>query len=809
MKIKYINQSSNIIPSSMFITSNKNIRVSILTSNLIRVEVKKEELSFLDEPTLSIWNRRLDEVSYTYENKDDESIINIGDKVIHINYQDIEKSFLEVKGNKTFINNDENLHGTSRTLDMTPENKVYFDDIRLKIKDELPLDNKLVKGLGVCSKSGVCYLDDNNTYYVDKDNELILTPLVHDYYIFMYGHDYNKAVSDYYRLTGSLPLPPKYVFGNWWSRYWIYSDKEYLNLMDEFKKKNIPLSVATVDMDWHYVDVDNEFNLTKNGLTDEEFYGKTNGWTGFSFNKHLFSDYKKFLKELKKRNLQVTLNLHPADGIRWFEDYYETACKKLGIDKSTKEVIKFDFTSDLFIEVYFDMLHELEKDGVDFWWIDWQQGSRSNLEFLDPLWALNHYHYYDNMLNNKRGLILSRYSGLGAHRYPLGFSGDTTQDFSILKYQIEFTINASNIGYTLWSHDIGGHFYGIHSNELYVRWLQFGLFNPIMRIHSTCGMLYGKEPWNYPLVEGIATNILQTRSRFIPYVYTQVYKNVTSNIPLTLPLYYKYDTDNAYKYKYEYFFGDILVSPIYEELEKGQNKITKDVYLPGGHYTDIFRGIKYNSEEVTINRYLNDVPAFIKDGSIIFFNNEVTNSLDNPTCIELVMTKGNGETLIFEDDGVSNDYQDKNFITTITQTLDNNTIHLTISGKGNNSAVPSSRSFVIRLLNEQVDKLVINNEESDDFYNDPLYAKINVNECDINKEISIDITLKDFDVKRYLLAQIKYILLQEQLLNKDSDELFALLLKTDALKFKDVISKSFLTKEIINAIFEVIDNIMQ
>lgn len=113
------------------------------------------------------------------------------------------------------------------------------------------------------------------------------------------------------------------------------------------------------------------------------------------------------------------------------------------------------------MEAYFEYLHHpYENEGVDFWWIDWQQGKKSSLKGLDPLWALNHYHYLDNCRGGKRGMILSRFAQAGSQRYPLGFSGDTTINWNCLRFQPYSTAAAANIGYTWWSHDIGGHMRG-------------------------------------------------------------------------------------------------------------------------------------------------------------------------------------------------------------------------------------------------------------------------------------------------------------------------------------------------------------
>ena len=207
-------------------------------------------------------------------------------------------------------------------------------------------------------------------------------------------------------------------------------------------------------MDWH---------------PSENLPDGVDGWTGYTWNKELFPDYKEFLNKLHEMNFRVTLNLHPASGVQYVEEQYSGMAGRMGIDPETKEPVEFDFTDSRFINAYFELLHKpYERDGVDFWWIDWQQGTNSKLSGYDPLWGLNHFHYLD-VSKEREGIILSRYFGVGAHRYPVGFSGDTIVTFKTLRYLPYFTATASNVGYTWWSHDIGGHMGGEKDNELYVR----------------------------------------------------------------------------------------------------------------------------------------------------------------------------------------------------------------------------------------------------------------------------------------------------------------------------------------------------
>jgi alpha-glucosidase (family GH31 glycosyl hydrolase) len=150
---------------------------------------------------------------------------------------------------------------------------------------------------------------------------------------------------------------------------------------------------------------------------------------GYSFNKPLFPDYRQFFKDLHGLGLAITLNLHPANGIGFFEDQYLACCQDLGIDPKEKKSIPFNVLDPKLLKDYeTNILHPYEKDGVDFWWYDWQQGSQSSLPGLNMLWALNHTLYRDRASQTDQPLILSRNCGLGGQRYPIGFSGDTLPD---------------------------------------------------------------------------------------------------------------------------------------------------------------------------------------------------------------------------------------------------------------------------------------------------------------------------------------------------------------------------------------------
>ena len=280
-----------------------------------------------------------------------------------------------------------------------------------------------------------------------------------DLYFFGYGHDYVGCLREYGQVSGRVPMVPRYALGNWWSRYWDYRQNELRDLMVEFHEKQVPLSVCIIDMDWH---------ITRTG-------NASSGWTGYTWNREQWPDPDGFIAWLHEQGLRTAMNLHPADGIWPHEAQYEAMARWMGQDPQSQEPVHFDLADPRFVEGYFDILHHpMEAEGVDFWWLDWQQGQRMVhsrrpvAEVMDPLWWLNHLHFYDLRRNGtKRPFIFSRWGGLGNQRYPIGFSGDSWVTWATLEFQPYFTATASNVAFGWWSHDVGGHSAGTEDPELF------------------------------------------------------------------------------------------------------------------------------------------------------------------------------------------------------------------------------------------------------------------------------------------------------------------------------------------------------
>ncbi len=706
--VKTFGWKSDSKTNGKFIFTRKDVRFSLLTDRLLRVEVDKD-LKFTDEPTQTVICRNFAEPTFR--------IIDDGDIVIIITTKTIFK--YDVKAHKMIgisLKNGKslteyasgNLKGTYRTLDGA---------------------NGAVKlGDGVMSKNGVAVVDDTAGLILNSDGTIgERRKTQKDEYYFAYNHDYRACLSDFFKLCGKVPLVPRYCLGNWWSRYKAYTQEEYLSLMQEFVDREIPITVATVDMDWHWVDVKKRFGKSGSKFVlnpfkaDNIFQG--DGWTVYSWNTELFPDYRAFLKELQDNNFKVTLNLHPAQGVRFFDDMYDEMARAMNIDPATKQRVNFDITDPQYVDAYFNILHKpYENEGVDFWWIDWQQGTKTKVKNLDPLWALNHYHTLANERDQKRPLILSRYAGVGSHRYPLGFSGDTHITWDSLDFQPYFTNTATNIGYTWWSHDIGGHMMQSKDDELYARWVQYGLYSPIMRLHSTSNEFMGKEPWKHNLQsEAVAVSCLRERHALLPYLYSMNYRTHEKSLALCEPMYYAYpETEEAYNVKNQYFFGsELLVAPITSRMNQKTYLGSVDVWLPEGRWTDIYTGAIYDGgKKVKMYRGLESIPVLAREGAIIpMSSNDKENNWKNPKDMTLRIFRGNNTFELYEDDGETNEYKNGNFaITRYTVSEDNGNLSFIISpAEGNCSSLPQRRNYT--LLFEDVAeakeiKVLVNGKEA-------------------------------------------------------------------------------------------------
>jgi len=637
------------------------MRFTVLKSRLIRIEFSPEQ-TFEDRPSQVFWYRNQAVPEFQTYETNGKLIIETPDLELTYRLGEVPIArFIQIRLKATGVTwsygdrDQANLRGTARTLD--------------RANGRIPLEKGLV------SRSGWSLIDDSQSLVFTSDTTLAPRGAdsdTRDWYFFGYGQDYLAAIRDFQDISGRPGLIPRWALGNWWSRYWAYTQKELTDLMLEFKRHEIPLSVCIIDMDWH---------ITKTG-------NKSSGWTGYTWNKQLFPDPKQFLRFLHQNALKTALNLHPAEGIHPHEESYPQLAAAMGIDPASKVPIPFDIPSEAFRKAYFEILHHpMEAQGVDFWWIDWQQGTRSKIAGLDPLFMLNHLHYYDlGRTPQKRPFIFSRWPGLGGQRYPIGFSGDTIVSWESLAFQPEFTATAANVAYGWWSHDIGGHFEGIEEAELYLRWVQLGVFSPILRLHSTNNPYCERRPWGYGLdTLEIVRQAMQLHRQLIPLLYAANYRNATSGEPMILPLYYRWpESPEAYQCPQEYLFcQQLLAAPVTRKIDHDTRFARQVVWLPGGDWYDFFTG-EYFEGNGWYPLYCSkeQIPVFAQAGAIIPMDTEkIANGTALPQEFILKIFAGADNLFrLYEDDGESQAYLQGEFNETeISQTYANQTLTVQIN----------------------------------------------------------------------------------------------------------------------------------
>ncbi len=598
----------------------------------------------------------------------------------------------------------ENLQGTTRTLDTARGSKT-----------EEPI------GQGLVSRAGWVLVDDSTRPLFDSPDFRFLNgeksewPWVmerpanekpgsyNDWYFFGYGHDYKQALGDFVRVAGRIPLPPRFAFGVWWSRYWAYSDEQFDELVKDFRENDTPLDVMVIDMDWHMSDE----QLRAMGAVDQS--GQQLGWTGYSWNKVLFPDPDAFLKKLHEDGLKTTMNLHPASGIQPWEQAYPAMARAMGIDPATKKYIPFDPTDKKWATNYLNLvLHPLEKQGVDFWWLDWQQQSTTDMPGVNPTWWLNYVHFTDQQREGKRPLLFHRWGGLGNHRYQIGFSGDTISVWDSLAFQPWFTATAANVGYAYWSHDIGGHMPGAVDPELYTRWIQFGIFSPILRTHTTKNPDSERRIWAYPEPYSEAMrSAYQLREAMQPYLYTEARRTYDTGVAFFRPLYYDWpEEDAAYTSKNEYLFGDqMIVSPVTAPADKISGLATEQVWLPKGEWIERPTG-KHFAGPTTVERSftIDQIPVYVRAGTIVPMQPAMLHTGEKPVDPLIVnvwpLAPGASSSYsVYEDSGVSVEYQKGVFARTpIKATENGDTLRVEIGPvEGSFPGMLKTRGYEVRL----------------------------------------------------------------------------------------------------------------
>ena len=696
----------------------ENARFTVLTPQLIRMEWSADG-KFEDHASFAFINRKLPVPKFEHEltKAGANEVLALKTDSLTLSYSPTGDSrftadnlsiSLTIDGKQVTwhpgMDDPENLQGTTRTLDEARGSRTRE-----------PIESGLV------SRSGWALVDDTTRPLFDSadfrflEGEKSPWPWVmerpenekpgsyQDWYFFGYGHDYKKALGDFVRVAGRIPLPPRFAFGAWWSRYWSYSDQEFDELVKGFRENSTPLDVLVIDMDWHI----NEEQLKAMGEKDQS--GEGLGWTGYTWNKFLFPYPGDFLKKMHDDGLKATMNLHPASGIQPWEQAYPAMARAMGIDPATKKYVPFDPTNKTWATNYFNLvLHPLEKQGIDFWWLDWQQEQHTQMPGVLPTWWLNYIHFTDQQREGKRPLLFHRWGGLGNHRYQIGFSGDTISVWESLAFQPWFTATAANVGYAYWSHDIGGHMPGAVDPELFTRWVQFGAFSPILRTHTTKNPESERRIWAYPEpYSAVLRSAFQLRYAMQPYLYTEARRTYDTGVAFLRPLYYDWpEEDAAYKSKGEYIFGEeMIAAPVVTPVDKVTHLASEEVWLPKGEWIERPTGKHFEGPATEQRSFaISEIPVYVKAGAIVPMQPAVLHTGEKPAdpLIVSVWPQKPGESssyTVYEDSGASVEYQRGVFARTpikATQTGDIWRVEIG-PAEGRYPGAPKTRSYEVRL----------------------------------------------------------------------------------------------------------------
>ncbi|MCR5077997.1 MAG: glycoside hydrolase family 31 protein [Prevotella sp.] len=682
-----------------------NARFTVLTPEMIRIQYSGKQL-FEDRATFAVVNRNLPVPAFTQTTENGYLTIKtsaltlrykLGSEInpAQRNAQSLSITFrLNGRDVMWFPGKEDalNLKGTTRTLD-----GAIGDSKRSELED------------GLLSRSGWALVDESprtkrgdgsTTFAFDKNVdgiEWFAEPVdkdAIDWYFMGYGHRYKTALADFTKVAGKMPMPPLYILGYWYSKYQRYTAQDFMNIANEIQANKIPLDVMIFDMDWH-----------------------TKGWTGWTWDKSIIPDPEGLIKFMHDKQLKVGLNLHPADGVDDDEEYFQDMVRDMRMPADTK-VVPWQLEDSTFYRVMFrNILRKREAQGVDFWWLDWQQNlTNPRVAGLGETFWCNHVFYNDMRLNRKdhRPVIFHRWGGLGSHRYPIGFSGDSFTTFGTLAFEPYFTSTASNVCFGYWGHDLGGHqqFDG-NDPELYLRWCQYGVFTPVFRTHATNWEGIERRIWKYDNFSSLLKTV-NLRYALMPYIYNAARMAYDTGISICRPLYYDSPEDNnAYRFEDEYMFGsDILVAPVVSRSGK-DGRASRTTWLPEGRWFDVCRNQLIDGGKTFTDSYaLEEIPYFYKAGSIIVNYPHVFNLKSRPETLVLKVVPGkDGKMAYYEDNGDDEGYKNNEYTTTdLIQTRTDDGVTLKIMPRvGAFAGMPELRSYQAEFLCEDKPAQVVVN----------------------------------------------------------------------------------------------------
>ena len=661
----FVSDSKKLVPNNKYIRRGNYYRFTVLTPRLIRIEYNANG-QFEDRATSLVVNRTFPDCNFSVN--DTEVSLSIQTEYFTLTY--VKEKPISGSNIKVLIN------GTDKEWYPGHKEVRNVGSITYSLDD---LGDSLKLGKGLYSLDGFVLVDDSSSFVID--NEMFVPrEETTDLYLFAYRSDLGLCLQDYFNLTGYPPLIPRYALGSWWYKNDRYNMYDIDNVLKNFNDNQIPISTFILGDKWH-------------DRVENYYYDKT-----------LF-DVANLYKFYGSKTQKFGVTINPTLPITPNDPLFNEVTKYLPADKN---MVSFVPLNNKTITAYLNVVvNNIMNSGVKIFNIDYNN-PRDKL----GLFLLNHYHYVIANLS-ERGVILSRNPGIAPHRYPIIYSGNTKVSWDTLKALAVYNNSAANLGVCWHAHAIGGWSGGIENSELFLRYVQFGVFSPIFLLAGDSGKYYKREPWKWNnIILNIIREYMQLRNKLVPYIYNESYTYHKYGVPLIQPLYYKYpkiyDEPN---YVNQYFFGSkIMISPIVKKRNYEMNRVVQRVFIPNGVWYDYTTGKKFMGNNYYVGFYKNDdYPIFVKEGSIIPMSLDMSTELPTNMEIQIFPAENGlyGSYELYEDDGYSLKISKNYMITKMNLDKVDDGYTFTLKRKDGNLNVPN-RNYTFKFRNmKSPDKVLV------------------------------------------------------------------------------------------------------
>lgn len=537
-------------------------------------------------------------------------------------------------------------------------------------------------------------------------------------YYFIAGRDYKQIIGQYTQLTGKPIMPPKWALGFSQCRGMYTNEALARSTAEEFRKRNIPCDIIYQDIGW------------------------SDGLMNFDWSPSRYSNPKGMLQHLDSLGFKMIVSQDPvisqktspqwkeADSLHYFTTDIRTGKSYDMPWPWGGNCGVVDFTKPQVADWWGSYQQKPLADGVRGFWTDMGEPAWSNEEATDRLF-MKHYAGMHNEIHNVYGLTwdkvvkeqfekrnpgkrifqMTRSAYAGLQRYTFGWSGDSGNGYNVLDgwaqlgNQVALGLSAGMGLIPFWTCDISGYCGDIPDHEamseLYIRWMQFGVFTPLSRAHHEGN--HAAEPWMFGTqAENISRDAIRLKYQLFPYIYTYAREAHDKGLPLMRALLLEYPDDpEVFNVDNEFLFGkELLVAPV---LKKGA--VTRKVYLPEGEWIDFNDGkTVYDGEQTIVYKApLNVIPLFVKKGSIIPMMpvmQYIHEKKNYPVFLQVYPANENQSASfeLYEDDGETNGYQtNQGSRTLITCVTKKDRYNLDIAARKENGFTPEKRNYVLKM----------------------------------------------------------------------------------------------------------------